>query len=182
MDEEQKPGNAAEGLSASAFLARYGSFLYIEARSGMKMSDKKTSSESGLPRAYFAKGACALRRASNATRGICFALSNRELELLEPPLTHRKQTTAPRSNRELSTNRCSCNFHSSGALLSNGLPRQMHFLTGSAPQTEFDVTYRKQTTAHFLTGSRIAQLNAGICAKMSAQISSKLSAQTSEIR
>src|SRR5271156_3764206 len=33
-------------------------------------------------------------------------LSNRELELLEPCLTHRKQTIAHRSNRELSTNRC----------------------------------------------------------------------------
>ena len=32
-------------------------------------------------------------------------ISNREHHLLEHPLTHRKQTTAPRSNRELSTNR-----------------------------------------------------------------------------
>jgi hypothetical protein len=109
-------------------------------------------------------------------------LSNRELELLEPSLTHRKQTTASRSNRELSTNQCSCNFHLSGALLSNGLLRQIQFLTGSAPQTEFGVTYRKQTTAQFLTGSRIAQLETRICAKMNAQISSKLSAQMSRIR
>jgi len=36
-------------------------------------------------------------------RGICFAISNRELQLLEPCLTYRKQSTAPRSNRELST-------------------------------------------------------------------------------
>jgi purine nucleosidase len=36
-------------------------------------------------------------------------VSNRELGLLEHPLTHRKQTTASRSNRELSTNRCSGN-------------------------------------------------------------------------
>jgi purine nucleosidase len=33
-------------------------------------------------------------------------ISNREHHLLEHLLTHRKQTTAPRSNRELSTNRC----------------------------------------------------------------------------
>jgi hypothetical protein len=32
------------------------------------------------------------------------SLSNRELQLLERTLTHRKQTIAPRSNRELSTN------------------------------------------------------------------------------
>jgi len=39
----------------------------------------------------------------SATRGICSALSNRELQLLELGLTHRKQSTDPRSNRELST-------------------------------------------------------------------------------
>jgi hypothetical protein len=39
----------------------------------------------------------------SATRGICSALSNRELELLELPLTYRKQRADPRSNRELST-------------------------------------------------------------------------------
>jgi hypothetical protein len=39
------------------------------------------------------------------------ALSNRELRLLEPRLTHTKQTSAPRSNRELSTNRCRANSH-----------------------------------------------------------------------
>jgi hypothetical protein len=142
----------------------------------------RQASASRSPRTHFAKGACALRRASNAMRRICFAFSNRELELLEPLLTHRKQTTAPRSNRELSTNQCCGNFHLSGALLSSGLPRQMQFLTGSAPQTEFDVTHRKQTTAQFLTGSRIARLQTRICAKMNAQISSRLTAQISEIR
>src|SRR6202451_642800 len=35
-----------------------------------------------------------------------YGISNREHRLLEHFLTHRKQTTAPRSNRELSTNRC----------------------------------------------------------------------------
>jgi hypothetical protein len=39
----------------------------------------------------------------SATRGICSALSNRELQLLEPCLTYRKQSTDHRSNRELST-------------------------------------------------------------------------------
>ena len=46
-------------------------------------------------------------------------LSNRELELLEPRLTHRKQTIGPRSNRELSTNRCFCNSDLRRALISH---------------------------------------------------------------
>src|ERR1700683_3241710 len=41
-----------------------------------------------------------------ARSSIANALSNRELELLEPRLTLRKETIAPRSNRELSTIRC----------------------------------------------------------------------------
>jgi hypothetical protein len=204
VDVEHKLGDAAERLSDSAFLARSGSFRYIETRSGMKMSDKRPPFASGLLKAFFGNGVrqqdsnpapahafsnreltmrqASASRASNATRGIRFALSNRERQLLEPVLTHRKQTMASRSNRELSTNRCSCNFHLSGALLSKGLLRQIQFLTGSAPQTEFDVTYRKQTTAQFLTGSRIARLETRICAKMSAQFSSKLSTQMTGIR
>lgn len=47
--------------------------------------------------AYFAK------EASSATRGICSVLSNRELQLLEPLLSHRKKTMARHSNREPST-------------------------------------------------------------------------------
>jgi hypothetical protein len=178
VDEEHRLADAAERLGASAFLARYERFRYIETRSGMKMSDKRPSSVSGLPRAFFAKGTCE----QGSKLAPLQRLSNRELELLEPPLTHRKETMAPRSNRELSTNQCSYNSHLSGALLSNGLPRQIQFLTGSAPHSKTAVTYRKQTPAHFLTGSRIAQLETRICAKMTAQISSKLSAQTSQTR
>jgi hypothetical protein len=47
----------------------------------------------------------------HARTSIANALSNRELQLLEPRLTHRKHTIAPRSNRELSTNRCRANSH-----------------------------------------------------------------------
>jgi hypothetical protein len=47
----------------------------------------------------------------NARSSIANALSNRELQLLEPRLIHRKQTIALRSNRELSTNRCRGNSH-----------------------------------------------------------------------
>ena len=226
MDEEQKVGAAAERLSASAFLARYRSFRYIETRSGMKMSDTSHSplatshslalTREGstvvnvLPRAFFAKGASQQGPKLAPLQG----LSNRELELLERPLTHRKQTVAPGSNRELSTNQCSRNrlrqgtaFYPEvrraavpGSTQSSGVStpevRELngaaeyevdysHFstlLTGSAPQTEFDVTCRKQTPAHFLTGSRIAQLDAGICARMSAQISSKLSTEMTGLR
>jgi hypothetical protein len=177
VDEEQKLDGGAERLSASAFLARYESFRYIETRSGMKMSDKRPPFASGLPRSSFAKDT----REQDSKLAPLQGLSNRELELLEPSLTHRKQTTAPRSNRELSTNQCSGNSHSSGALLSNGLSRKIQFLTGSAPHSKTAVTYRKHTAAQFLTGSRIARLETRICAKISAQISSKLSAQMSEI-
>jgi hypothetical protein len=49
--------------------------------------------------------------------------------------------------------------------------RDSSVLTGSAPQTELPVTYRKQTAAHFLTGSRIAQSESRACAKMNAETS-----------
>jgi hypothetical protein len=102
----------------------------------------------------------------HARSSIANALSNRELQLLEPRLTHRKQTIARRSNRELSTNRCRGNSHAVIPILTflTGLPRAFFakgsvctstFLTGSASQTEFAVTHSKQTTASFLTGSRI---------------------------
>jgi hypothetical protein len=75
------------------------------------------------------------------------ALSNRELRLLEPRLSHRKQTIAPRSNRELSTNRCRVNSHAV-------IPVPT-FLTETASHSEMAVTHSKQRTATFLTGARI---------------------------
>jgi TonB family protein len=48
-------------------------------------------------------------RQRRARTSIAQLLSNRELQLLEPTLTHRKQTVAPRPNRELSTNPCFSN-------------------------------------------------------------------------
>ena len=179
MDEEQKVSDYAEGLSASAFLARYECFRYIETRSAMNMSDKGPAFASGLPRVFLRNG---VRREQDSRLAPLQELSNRERQLLEPPLTHRKQTVGPCSNRELSTELGSGNFHLSGALLSQDLPRQMQFLTGSAPQTEIDVTRSKQTTEKFLTGARTHIKETRICAKMSAQISSKLSAQMSQIR
>jgi hypothetical protein len=59
-------------------------------------SHTKHTTKPSLPGSRFA---CCRPRTSFAN-----ALSNRELHLLEPTLTHGKQTIAPRSNRELSTN------------------------------------------------------------------------------
>jgi hypothetical protein len=114
---------------------------------------------------------------------IANALSNRELRLLERTLTHRKQTIAPRPNREHSTNPCfrdsvlhslspshSFTLTQEGPATSHrpvltGLPRAFFakssvwrrpFLTGSASQTESFVTRSKQSTAPFLTGARTA--------------------------
>jgi hypothetical protein len=84
----------------------------------------------------------------HARTSITSALSNRELQLLEPRLTHRKQTIAPRSNRELSTNQCRGNSPTAITIPS--------FLPGSGLQVECDVTHSKQTSAPFLPGSRIA--------------------------
>jgi hypothetical protein len=198
VDEEQKLSDAAESLGVSAFLAHCKRFRYIETRSGMKISDKRPSSASGLPRALFMKGA---RREQNLKLALFPGLSNRELRLLEPPLTHRKQTVAPASNRELSTNQCSCNSRLTGASFPDVLLRRRQFLAGfprasfakgsicsgallpgSGSQVEIAVTHSKQSTDEFLPGSRIAQLETRICAKMNAQISSQLSAQMSQIR
>jgi TonB family protein len=87
-------------------------------------------------------------------------LSNRERELLESSLTHRKQTLASHSNRELSTNRRRNSSRSPRSLFcTNHSPlttSHWSFLTGSAPQTKFDATLSKQTTEKFLTGSKTA--------------------------
>src|SRR5271156_2016526 len=58
----------------------------------------------GSPRSLFCASQSPLATRHCST--FANALSNRELQLLEPPLTHRKQTIAPRSTRELSTLRC----------------------------------------------------------------------------
>jgi hypothetical protein len=52
-----------------------------------------------------------------------------------------------------------------------GSSRCSTLLAGSGPQTEMPVTYRKQTTAHFLTGSRIAHSETLVRAKMNEETS-----------
>jgi hypothetical protein len=94
-------------------------------------------------------------------------ISNRELHLLERLLTYRKQTTAPRSNRELSTNQRGDNSYVPGFLPSSltssteafvaknsALPSA--FLPGTSRYVESDVTHSKQKTAPFLPGTRNA--------------------------
>jgi hypothetical protein len=77
VDEQQRLDGGAERLSASAFLARYGSFGYIETRSRMKISATKAPSASALPGAFFAKDVHHVRDSKLAPLQ---GLSNRELE------------------------------------------------------------------------------------------------------
>jgi seryl-tRNA synthetase len=95
------------------------------------------------------------------------AFSNRELHLLEPTLTHRKQTIAPRPNRELSTNSCFRNSVLRGVCISHSLAlltltqvgaQDWSLLTETGSHSETAVTHSKQTTASFLTGARIGTL------------------------
>jgi len=109
-------------------------------------SDRKQTIKPCLTGARIAY--CGARRSSVAKE-----LSNRELRLLEPSLTPCKETIAPRSNRELSTNR--------GRDMSRAVIPTVTFLTGSGSQTEFAITPSKQTGGTFLTGSRFVN-SAGI--------------------
>jgi hypothetical protein len=134
-------------------------FLAFLPGSGLRVECDVTYSKQTT--APFLPGARTAR--SHARSSVATALSNRELELLEPRLTHGKQTIAPRPNRELSTNRCHANSHLRGVCASQSLALTQEgplatsnrpFLTGSASQTESPVTNSKQTTAPFLTGAR----------------------------
>jgi len=133
---------------------RQGTPFYAELRSA------------AVPNASQSSGVSAPEVRCHARTSIANALSNRELQLLEPCLIHSKQTIAPRSNRELSTNRCRGNSHAVIAIPSflPGLPRAFFakgsvctstFLPGSGLQVEFAATHSKQTTAPLLPGSRI---------------------------
>jgi hypothetical protein len=111
--------------------------------------------------------------------GICSAFSNREPHLLEPSLTYRKQTTAPRPNRELSTNL----WGNNSKVLPLNLPQirkwSRPLLIDSAPPIEFGLTYRKQTTEKFLTDARTHISEIRICAKMSLATNEEMSAEMS---
>ena len=87
---------ATKKPSVSSFAAAFlsGTAQYIE----NDVTHSKQTTATFLPGARTAY--CHTRNS------IANALSNRELELLEPRLTHRKQTARPCPNRELSTNPC----------------------------------------------------------------------------
>jgi hypothetical protein len=141
-DSEQDPANIHHCFLG--FLP--GSDLQVE----FAVTHSKQTVASFLPGsriAHFASRMVQRDAHCHARRSIANALSNRELQLLELTLTHRKQTIAPRSNRELSTNRCRGNSH---AVIP--IPT---FLTETASHSEMAVTHSKQTTAPFLTGARI---------------------------
>ena len=100
-------------------------------------------------------------RTSNATRGICSAFSNRELNLLEPSLTHRKQTAAPRSNREPSTILLYGNLiHSDFRSVGHSKPKNdADSQSGCTTSNRFwskNRSHRKQKIKPPLTGTRIA--------------------------
>jgi hypothetical protein len=119
----------------------------------------KQTTATSLPGSRFAR--------SHARTSLANALSNRELHLLEPTLTHRKQTIAPRPNRELSTNPCFRNSLLRSACISHSLalftltqeePQDWSLLTETGSHSETTVNHSKQTTASFLTGARIDTL------------------------
>jgi hypothetical protein len=98
-------------------------------------------------------------KSSNELRGIRFALSNRELNLLERKLSHCKQTKAAGSNRELSTisnpaivslSNPSKNLTSESHLTDR---QESRFLPGSGQNVECDVSSRKQSPVKFLPGA-----------------------------
>jgi hypothetical protein len=136
---------AQEGPLTISHCSRISTRFCTKSRSHTKHTTKPCLPGSRI--AHFASRTLQRDAYSHAQTSLATALSNRELHLLEPPLTHRKQMIAPRPNRELSTNRCRANSH---AVIP--IPT---FLTETASQTESAVTHSKQTTAPFLTGARI---------------------------
>jgi hypothetical protein len=79
---------------------------------------------------------------------------NRQTRVFKDAVTTTKQRTAPRSNRQKIKFRMPDNLQTSSFNRSVFRPAFRPFLTGSAPQTEFDVTHSKQTSEKFLTGAR----------------------------
>ena len=85
-------------VSGAQTLSRDGQFSDSSTRFWAKSrSDRKHTTKPCLPGSRFAH--------CDARTSLANTLSNRELRLLQPSLTSCKQTIAPRSNRELSTNR-----------------------------------------------------------------------------
>ena len=85
---------------------------------------------------------------------------NRQTREIKRPVTDGKQTTAARSNRQFFQKRGFC-VRPDGCDVRVPQPPDAYsppkrpFLTGFAPQTEFDVTHSKQTLGKILTGARM---------------------------
>ena len=190
---------APEGLSAGAFLARCGSFGYIETRSGMKMSDNQAiaggraivgrnpsapqpsnvNRANGSPSPYQMRRrerAISIIKSPNSVSRMCSnSLKTNERDMLKSPKNQEMDSRffdrfLPTATDITPLVACASRML---ALTQEQLLATRHspVLTGSGPQTEMAVTYRKQTAAHILTGARIAHSETRARAKMDAETS-----------
>ena len=194
-------GCSAGGLAAEgcAFLARNKRFRYIETRSGMKMSDNQAIAGgraivarnpsapqlSSMNRANQSLSSCEIRRTERATSKIKSPNSVIKTRSNSMKTNARHMLKSPK-NQEMDSRffdrflptatditplvACASRML---ALTQEQLLATRHspVLTGSGPQTEMAVTYRKQTAAHILTGARIAHSETRARAKMNAEMS-----------
>ncbi len=96
-------------------------------------------------------------RQCRARTSIAKLLSNRELQLLETTLTHRKQTVAPRSNRELSTNPRFSNSDLRGFFTSHSPLTTSHWFKSAAASTLIASHPFGYNATHMPTGSQGTQ-------------------------
>ena len=101
---KQTVGEFLPGATTAPRGLRQGTAFYPELRRAAVPSLARPQFHSSFRAASSARAFAYSIDPGRAQISIAKPLSNRELELLEPRLTHRKQTIAPRSNRELSTN------------------------------------------------------------------------------
>jgi hypothetical protein len=73
-------------------------------------------------------------------------------------------------------------LRASGSIHGPRIADRGSLLTGSALQTEFGLTYRKQTTEKFLTGARTHIRQTRFCAKMSVETNEEMSEEMKAIR
>jgi hypothetical protein len=187
VDKEPKLAGAAERLGASAFLARYKRFRYIETTSGMKMSDKQAIVRVGQEIVGANPSVPLLRSMNRANQALSpneILRSERAASKIKSPNSVSRTYSNPLKTNDRDMLKSPKN--KKWILSCSTFPRRAQqlswisfpaFLTDTASQTETDVTCSKQTTEKFLTGARIAQLQTHRRAKMGAQISAKLSAQ-----
>jgi hypothetical protein len=110
---------------------------------------------------------------------------NQEMRLLHPPspwmdhglrqgaafYARLRRATVPKSAQDSGVLTPEVRAVNRPTIYEAGSSRCSTLLTGSGPHSETAVTYRKQTTAHFLTGSRIAHSELRTSAKMNEETS-----------